>query len=42
MLDRTVLNPEEALKWNLVHEIKSQLFEINSEIISIQYQQQNQ
>jgi ATP-dependent protease ClpP protease subunit len=42
MLDRTTLNPEEALKWNLVHEIKSQLFEANSEIISIQFQQQNQ
>jgi ATP-dependent protease ClpP protease subunit len=42
MLERTTLNPEEALKWNLVHEIKSQLFEANSEIISIQFQQQNQ
>ncbi|MCD6230538.1 MAG: ATP-dependent Clp protease proteolytic subunit [Dehalococcoidia bacterium] len=40
MLERTTLNPEEAQSWGLVHEIKSQLFEAGSEIISIQAQQQ--
>jgi ATP-dependent Clp protease protease subunit len=40
MLERTTLNPEEAKAWGLVHEIKSELFEVGSEIISIQYQQQ--
>jgi len=39
MLERTTLNPEEARAWGLVHEIKSELFEIGSEVISIQYQQ---
>ncbi|MBN2186568.1 MAG: ATP-dependent Clp protease proteolytic subunit [Dehalococcoidia bacterium] len=42
MLERTTLNPEEAQSWGLVHEIKSQLFEPGSEIISIQFQQQSQ
>ena len=40
MLDRTTLNPEEARSWGLVHEIKSDLFEADSEVISIQFQQQ--
>ncbi|MDI6869274.1 MAG: ATP-dependent Clp protease proteolytic subunit [Coprothermobacterota bacterium] len=40
MLDRTTLNPEEAQVWGLVHEIKSELFEAGSEVISIQFQQQ--
>jgi ATP-dependent Clp protease, protease subunit len=40
MLERTTLNPEEAEAWGLVHEIKSQLFESGSEVISIQAQQQ--
>jgi ATP-dependent Clp protease, protease subunit len=40
MLERTTLNPEEAQSWGLVHEIKSDLFEDESEIISIQFQQQ--
>lgn len=40
MLERTTLNPDEAKSWGLVHEIKSKLFEIGSEVISIQYQQQ--
>jgi len=40
MLERTTLNPEEAKSWGLVHEIKSQLFEAGSEVISIQAQQQ--
>lgn len=42
MLERTTLNPEEAKSWGLVHEIKSQLFEAGSEVISIQFQQQPQ
>ena len=42
MLERTTLNPEEAKSWGMVHEIKSQLFEAGSEVISIQAQQQQQ
>jgi ATP-dependent protease ClpP protease subunit len=42
MHERTTLNPEEAKSWGLVHEIKSGLFEAGSEVISIQFQQQNQ
>ena len=42
MLERTTLNSEEARSWGLVHEIKSQLFEAGSEVISIQFQQQPQ
>jgi hypothetical protein len=37
MLARTMLNPEEAKAWGLVHEIKAELFEIGSEVVSIQY-----
>jgi len=40
MLERTTLNPQEAQAWGLVHEIKSELFEAGSEVISIQFQQQ--
>ena len=40
MLERTTLNPEEAQSWGLVHEIKSELFEAGSKVISIQFQQQ--
>jgi ATP-dependent Clp protease protease subunit len=40
MLERITLNPEEAKSWGLVDEIKSQLFETGSEVISIQSQQQ--
>ena len=36
MLERTTLNPEEALKFGLVHEIKEPLFEKGAEIVSIQ------
>jgi len=36
MLERTTLNPEEALKFGLVHEIKEPLFEKGDEIVSIQ------
>ena len=39
ILDRTILNPDEAMAWGLVHEVKSELFEAGSEVISIQYQQ---
>lgn len=42
MIERTTLNPEEAQSWGLVHEIKSQLFEAGSEVISIQAQHQPQ
>lgn len=40
LLERTTLNPDEAKSWGLVHEIKSELFEVGSEVISIQLQQQ--
>lgn len=39
MLERTTLNPEEAKAWGLVHDIKVELFEKGSEVISIQHQQ---
>ena len=39
MLERTTLNPEEAMKWGLVQEIRSQLFEPGAEVIAIQFQQ---
>ena len=42
MLERTTLNPEEAKAWGLVHEIKSELFEAGSEVVSIQYQSQTE
>ncbi len=42
MLERTTLNPEEAQSWGLVHEIKSELFEAGSEVISIQFEQRQQ
>ena len=40
MLNRTTLYPEQAIKYGLVHEIKSELFEAGAEIISIQASQQ--
>jgi len=40
MIERITLNPEEAQSWGLVHEIKSELFEAGSEVIAIQFQQQ--
>ncbi len=40
MFERTTLNPEEAQSWGLVHEIQSKLFEEGSEVIAIQFQQQ--
>jgi len=43
MLERTTLNPDEAKAWGLIHDIKPALFEADSEVISIQYQEkQNQ
>ena len=39
ILERTILNPDEAKAWGLVHDIKSELFEAGAEVISIQYQQ---
>lgn len=39
MIERMVLNPEQAQSWGLVHEIKSELFEAGSEVIAIQAQQ---
>jgi ATP-dependent Clp protease, protease subunit len=36
MLNRTTLYPEQAIAYGLVHEIKSELFEAGSEVISIQ------
>jgi len=40
MIERITLNPEEAQSWGLVHEIKSKLFEEGSEVVAIQFQQQ--
>jgi hypothetical protein len=40
MQTRTMLNPDEALAWGLVHEIKTELFDVGSEVISIQLQQE--
>jgi ATP-dependent Clp protease protease subunit len=42
MFDRITLNPEEAQSWGLVHEIKSELFAAESEVIAIQFQQKAQ
>lgn len=42
MLERITLTPEEAQSWGLVNEIKSQLFESGSEVVSIQAQHQPQ
>jgi ATP-dependent protease ClpP protease subunit len=39
MLERTTLNPDEAKAWGLVHDIRSELFEAGSEVISIQSQE---
>jgi len=39
MIERTTLNPSEAKAWGLVHDIKSELFEAGSEVISIQHQE---
>jgi ATP-dependent Clp protease protease subunit len=36
MIERTTLNPEEAVEYGLVHEIREPLFEKGTELISIQ------
>ncbi|MFQ6019360.1 MAG: ClpP family protease [Dehalococcoidia bacterium] len=36
MLDRTALNPEDAIKYGLVHEIREELFEPGLELTTIQ------
>ena len=38
MLERTTLNPQQAQSWGLVNEIKSELFEVGSEVIPIHFQ----
>ncbi|MBL1434356.1 ATP-dependent Clp protease proteolytic subunit [Candidatus Wolfebacteria bacterium] len=35
MIDRTTLNPEEAIKWGLVHEIRTELFTSGVQVVSI-------
>lgn len=35
MLERTTLNPEQAIQFGLVHEIRTQLFEPGAELLSI-------
>jgi len=42
ILERTILSPEEAKAWGLVDEIRAELFEEGSEVISIHYQQPQQ
>jgi len=42
MLQRTTLNPEKAKKWGLVHEIKSEMFPENSQVVSINFNQPSQ
>ena len=42
ILERTILSSEEAKAWGLVDEIKTELFEEGSEVISIHYQQPQQ
>jgi len=36
MLDRTTLNPEQALEWGLIHEIREQLLVDSGSFVSIQ------
>ncbi|NIS80643.1 MAG: hypothetical protein GTO14_10650 [Anaerolineales bacterium] len=38
MTERTILNPEEALDWGLIHGIRPELVPKGVEVISIQYQ----
>ncbi|HOK79783.1 MAG TPA: ATP-dependent Clp protease proteolytic subunit [bacterium] len=38
MLERTTLNPQQAIEWGLVHEIVPELYESGSEVISIHFQ----
>lgn len=39
MLDRTTLNPDQAKKWGLVHDVKSEVFPAGTPVISIVAQQ---
>jgi ATP-dependent Clp protease protease subunit len=39
MLERTTLNPEQAKEWGLVHQIRSELFPVGSQVMSILSQQ---
>jgi ATP-dependent protease ClpP protease subunit len=39
MKARTILSPEDAMRWGLIHETRSVLIPNGSEVISIQYQQ---
>jgi len=41
MLERTTLNPEEAMEWGLVHAIRSELFPAGCEVISIHHEAQS-
>ena len=36
MLERTVLNPEDAVEWGLVHEIREPLFPAGARVLNIQ------
>lgn len=38
MLERTTLNPDQAKKWGLVHEVKSEVFPAGTPVISIMSQ----
>jgi ATP-dependent Clp protease protease subunit len=42
MMERTILKPEDALEWGLIHETRSELVSKGVEVISIQYQQPEQ
>jgi len=42
ILERTILSPEEAKEWGLVNEIRAELFDKGTEVISIQFQQTQQ
>ncbi len=35
MIERTTLNPEQAIDWGLVHSIKTEMFEAGTQVISI-------
>ncbi len=38
MLDRITLNPEQAKEWGLVHDIKSEVFPVGTQVISVMSQ----
>ena len=35
MISRTTLDPDDGLKWGLVHEVRQELFPVGAEVISI-------